>query len=176
MILWASQFNVYYLFWRISSITVVFGVTTPHRRHRTLRLRVWNSSLVSRRCLARKTCSARRDPELPERWARRVGKGREVCLVFPCLALWWYFRDPESLRRHPRHSFRFSHLLFVLKHHPLPTPLTRQLHLRNNSNLDNFPQSVIMPFRIASGLFHNFLSHRGQNGSDKLLCHVIFMV
>jgi hypothetical protein len=129
--------------------------------------RVWKVSLVA----------ALRGPEdlLSPAWpgvagAEHAGGGGKVCLVSPCLALWWHFRDPESLRRHPRQSFRFSHLLFISKH----TPLTRQLHLRNNGNLDNFPKSVIMSFRIVSFSFLKIyfgflLKFWSQSGKNKLL-------
>lgn len=103
---------------------------------------LWRSS-------ARKTCSARRDPELPEQWARQEGREGLSCLSLPRLMM--VLPGPGVVTAPPASQLP---VLASSVHLETTLSLSQQLHLRNNSNLDNFLQSVIMSFRIVS--FSNF--------------------
>jgi hypothetical protein len=74
-------------------------------------------------------------------------KGREVCLRLPLPRLMMVLPGPGVVTAPPASQLP---VLASSVHLETAPSFTQQLHLRNNGNSDNFPQSVIMPFRIVS--------------------------
>lgn len=111
--------------------------------------RVWKSSLV---------CGAPRPGRLAQLGVTRScrssertrrGRGGLSCLSLPRLMM--VLPGPGVVTAPP--ASQLPVLASSVHLETTPSPI-QQLHLRNNSNLDNFLQSVIMSFRIVS--FSNF--------------------
>lgn len=129
------------------------------------RLRYWNPAPSAQNsnsaCLEQFPCfAALRSPEdlLRPAWPGVAGAvsapggkgaGGLCCLSLPRLMM--VLPGPGVVMAPPASQLPVLASSVHLETPPPPTiPLTRQLRRRNNSNLGNFPQSVIMPFRIVS--------------------------